>query len=174
MNARVQIVSIVALLLAPLAANADLIRYDFVGSGAGGSTGYIDFDAAGVAPGDVASSIVSWSIVWNGVTVDTSNTVDAGSRFVVDNALMYSPNESLVCFTHTGVCNFQSIGIPFISFSSGFGFWRVSGESSDSFDLLGATISGPRQSPVSVPEPGALTLFCIGVLGLGLARRNTA
>ncbi len=167
---KVKLIIAAILILGPLCANASLIRYEFVGSGNGGSTGYLDFNDAATGPGDIMAQIVDWSFLWNGLIIDSGNSlVSSASSFIVDAALMYLGGGT-TCFNASGgsCIDNESLFAFDGSLDGGSGRWRMIQGGQDSGVQFSMSVSGPT----SVPEPGTLALLGIGLFGMGLARRR--
>ena len=152
------------LLMAPLAANAGIIRYDFAGMGAGGASGYMDFDDSAAGPGNILGSIVGWSFTWSGETIDDSISVlTGGTSFIVDAALNYVAG-GFFCVSAGGNCDVASA--PTFAFQGDV--WRMTSGGMDSGVQDGVMISGPTR----IPEPATLALLSAGLLAFGLRRRR--
>ena len=170
--------ALVAVLLSPMAAKADLMHYDYVGFDFGDgwtSTGTISIDEADVAAGgDLVSAFDSWAFTWtNGVdtgSLDSSNSyIDTStgvSAFFTAN--MTSVLTAQLCFAGDGaVCNTNYYPV--------FGVFSTSDwvATTSTGYVTNGNIDAPGEWTVrSVPEPGTLALFGIGLFGMGLARRR--
>jgi hypothetical protein len=105
-------------------------------------------------------------------------TVDVDGGLLNFGFCAYSSAHNLVdCLTNRqndrrGLGSFQSIAMSIIG-NSAWLFWDDSGAGPDDNhdDMIIRAVFNPT---TSVPEPGTLALFGLGLLGIGLARRKKA
>ena len=165
---------LLAVLLSPMAANADPITYDFEWTGSGGYSmvgnfTYDDVDAADGAVRDGEVSSLFFEGFFNGVSFATNSTAHLLSGFNFN----FDPVAGQ--FFLNGVSSGDSGQLWNIT-GTGFGFAAGSGASGLTLDgeVLGL-INNPvpmTATVASVPEPGTMALFGIGLAGMGLARRR--
>ena len=139
--------ALVAALLSPMAANADLIQITATNDGL------------------LAGDFSGFEVVYN----DTGDGL-----FSLEELVSFSGLQELVgsMRSWTDLVGVPDIaGISILSGPDGRDFWFVAnaGESPDGW--LGSRWTY-KVASVSVPEPGTLALLCIGLLGLGAARRR--
>jgi hypothetical protein len=172
--------ALLAVLLSPMAANADPIYYDYAGFDFGDgwtSTGTIAIDEADVtAGGDLVSEFVSWAFTWtNGVdtaSIDSSNSYIDTSTGVTPffTADLTSVLTAQLCFAGTGArCRTDFFPV--------FGVFNTNEwtATTPSGGVTNDNVDAPGEWTVrSVPEPGTLALLGIGLFGMGLSRRRKA
>ena len=168
--------AVVAVLLSPMAANADPITYDFtvtpeLGSPLAGSveSGYFTFDSSIIPSGGgmlfLEDLLTVVEFTWNGTdyTAATANTGQMG--FLSSGALDFAFFGNSCS---AGSCNIRP-GLEEWTVDTGFNLvqYSVAGGYRLWFGDVSATLRETK-----VPEPGTLALLGIGLIGIGLARRR--
>jgi len=170
--------ALLAILLSPMAANADLITYDFTVTAPDGplagtvESGSFSFDSSIIPAGggslllDDLLSVVEFT--WNGTDYNaaTANTGQMG--FLASGELGYA------FFGNScgdGYCNIRP-GFDEWTVDTEFGFW-YSVEGEEGWRLWSGSVSSTLRES-EVPEPGTLALLAIGLLGLGITRKRRA
>jgi hypothetical protein len=189
-------------LISPFGANADLIlnitdagsgntRWVFSGSTTAlGTQG----DAVGFAPQFPAFQVANQTLACVGIVSGSGTMSTSAGAFAVGDACVYHENPDIYGATSSllmmravlgggGIRGWEPWDVlswtgdivfaaPHSAFNPGTYSTQQSiyGGDNVQFEAVVVTI-GPRQS---VPEPGTLALFGIGLLGLGLARRRKA
>jgi len=165
---------LVLILAAPLGANADLIKVDFEAGGPGkgfGGTFPFGLDANSVLTGSflIDSSIADGDYLFSSI-VQGFTGMTGSMMWDLSNIGLGSPDIIRILGGHVVRYGFDAV--------SGSSSWRL--HSFDTTQVRGPGSSvwacndcnSATSSIVPVPEPGTLTLFGIGLLGLGLARRK--
>lgn len=169
----------IAVLLSPMAVNADLIVYEYSGIGTDNiqgddwtMEGSVFFDDASLVPGvNLIDDIVSWDFSW-------TNGTEAYSLSNDDTALIFSNfwlNADLsVWVLQTFLCSDNCFtGGPSFTIDNDDDWFAVNSPDIYSYFVVGkGGWTGPNA--VSVHEPGTLALFGIGLFGIGAARRRKA
>ena len=171
--------ALVAVLLAPMVASADIIEYSFEADG--GVFGNFIYDDTAVSVGNGPFSLGGAAYEALSFFINGSEIFDAllviyddfsGSDFAYFTTVSGDPylqlsNSGSSLFTGNDAA--QMNGLSLSDFDG-----RSNGENGIT------TVDGFRQltslnsTTVSVPEPGTLALFGIGLFGMGLARRKKA
>lgn len=158
--------ALLAFLLLPMAANADLIS--FVATGSADVSGYVQWDDT--ALGGSNSNITDLSLTVFGITFSLSD-VDTSASSIISGLTITN-----------GAGALASMGTYTIAFfPDGFGGSAFDGDASLAFDSDGVfdfggggwdTFLAVSWEPTSVPEPGTLALLGIGLLGMVASRRR--
>ena len=147
--------TLLAILLSPLAANADLLRLDAISASADIGDFYIVFDDGG-------DGLLEWSeiVEFSGYSVDFLDllldtvvgvpTIAGISTFSFDPTFDIGVNDWFFTIAGDTIPVSCSGGDPFVCWND--------------YSI----------SPVTVPEPSTLALLVIGLLGLTAARRRKA
>lgn len=154
----------------PLAANADIVTYDFAWTGNGGytMTGFFSFDSANAADGAIRDSEVS-SLFFEGFVAGSS----IGSNAIAPSQTGFNFNFNTVAgqFYLGGIVD-DDFGQRWGSSNSGLGF--LAGSSNSSVTLNGIGL-GSAVNPVplvatlrtaDVPEPATLALVTVSLAAL--------
>jgi hypothetical protein len=164
---------LVSALAMPLMAKATLVRYDFLGTGAGGASGHFDLDASDTKGSNALASVLDWSFAWNGYTFDKTNTSLYNlSAYAADADL----NLSNISIGVSGAISAdgRTSSPPAFVFATNLGlFWRAiwAQGGPDSGVQTGFTIT---RETSTVPEPGTLALLLAAALSWsGIRRRPT-
>ena len=180
---------LVAVLLSPMAANAVPITRLITGTDVSGSFTYEDSTAVsgvGITTGFVEYDITAFNFEYDNGTTDESwilsdlVSVNVGSFAVaVDNVGTWLFTGMDVTLPNWGQATFTNSGGSTLRTYSGLIFdpvWRwndnsagISVEIMDSSNNRGL---GRYTTTTTVPEPGTLALFGIGLAGMGLTRRR--
>jgi hypothetical protein len=169
--------TLLAILLSPMAANADLIIADFEWTGTGGYTmeGYFIYDRAAAADGAIRDGEVQqlfFEGFLNGVSLASNSTAPWLGDFNFNFDAV--AGQFFLGGFNSGPSG-QNWNVP-IAAGSGLGF--RSGTTTSYLALEGVGPVGRIDgtpltvTSVRVPEPGTLALFGIGLFGIGLARRK--
>ena len=161
--------ALLAVLLSPMAANADIIELESVIDGAqasaGAGTGSLGTGSASMTFDDI-TNILSWDISWSDLLASAFAGHFHGAATPNQNAAV-----QVDFFTIGGFSN-PSIGSTVIDNAQAAdllaGLWYINIHTAVN---PGGEIRGQVRVS-SVPEPGALALFGIGLLGMGLTRRR--
>ena len=174
--------ALVAVLLSPMAANADLIGYDVTYDANVGpdGTGTFIFDTVLGAITDFVWDFGSGTVGGiSGAILGTTDVFgDTRGRFVFEILsetdvhsgvdcinVGCSAGQGLYGLAPFGATYFRIIGSPSVGFSD-YVFW-------DDAQTQTTLASGYMSiSTASVPEPGTLALFGIGLLGMAASRRR--
>jgi len=178
--------ALVAVLLAPMAANAIPIVYEvnrIVGDGT--VVGFIETD--GILGTIGAANILDFSLTVTSLDLHggSPQTIDFATSFIgIDGAglsasltdLFYDFSVSISSFffqSNLGGLPFYGLGSQDVCGGCGGGEfigWSIGQDGPAEFNPLSGIVS--FANTVSVPEPGTLALLGIGLAGLGLSRRR--
>lgn len=175
MNKKLLAIAAAGLLAGPIMATAMPVTYDFtVNGGASGplagvsSAGFFSFDDSIIpAGGGIVGQddlLTDLAFTWNGLTYDETNANTGGLVFDADGVLT-----NALFGTHCG------FGGCTAGISKPNSWLVVVGQFH--YDTAGGGLhigSFAYSRRASVPEPGTLALFGLGMMGLGLTRRRRA
>jgi hypothetical protein len=162
--------ALLAVLLSPMAANADLIEYDFFGTDQTGWTmnARVIFDSDDVSANvNLFPLLSSWFFEWtNGSTTFSNTPADsflvAGGTFIVDGGL--NALDVLLCTNQCAAGTKPSTRVDVNAWLA------TTGPNTCCINDDYGSWTGPNR--VSVPEPGTLALFGMGLAAMGLTRRR--
>ena len=157
-----------------MAVNADPIRYNLTTDIAaptadGFISGFLEFDSSSLTPNASLSiiDVIDFEFTW-GSAASWSMAMgdDFWASFVFDLDAVLNVRSFDLCVSTTGICKAER---PIFHVS----------KSDAAAGLAGTTVLGNPSNnswsgsgSVSVPEPGTLALFGIGLFGMGLTRRR--